>query len=120
MDKLPPEQRSSQLKIAAYFTEGVYAGSPILALIGQAIVAGVLLATINFGFGGKAKFWEVFAVGWYAGLPGIIKLILGTVALFVGMEPETFKLNNFDGTNVRLLPQSTGNPEGALCPGYIY
>jgi hypothetical protein len=100
MDKLPPEQRASQLKIAAYFTEGVYAGSPILALIGQAIVAGVLLATINFGFGGKAKFWEVFAVGWYAGLPGIIKLILGTVALFVGMEPETFKLNNFDGTNV--------------------
>lgn len=108
MDQVPADQRATQMKFAAYFTEGIFAASPILAIIGQAVIAGVLLATINFGFAGKANFWQVFAVGWYAGLPGLLKAILGTVALFVGMDPESFRINNFDGTNIGYyLPPDT-------------
>jgi len=99
LDKLPAEQRATNLKITAAITEGIWAGLPIMSLIFMAIMAGVLLATINFGFGGKATFWEAFAVVWFANLPGLIKLLLGTIALFAGLDPESFNANNFAGTN---------------------
>ncbi len=99
-EQLPADQRASQLKIIAVTTEAFMAGSPIIALIGSAIIAGVMLASINFGFGGKATFWQAFAVTIYAGLPGIFKLLLGTIALFVGLDPDSFKINNFAGTNI--------------------
>lgn len=100
MDKLPADQRATQMKIAAAITEGIFAAIPIIALIINAVIAGVLLATINFGFAGKATFWEVFAVSWYAGLPGIIKVILGIASLLAGLAPESFNSQNFSGTNI--------------------
>jgi len=100
MDKLTPEQRASQMKIAAVVTEAIFGAFPIIALIVNAVIAGVLLATINFGFGGKATFWEAFAVTWYGGLPGLIKVSLGIAALLAGLAPETFNSRNFSGTNI--------------------
>ena len=100
MDKLTPEQRATQMSIATKVTEGIFAIIPIFSLIGTAIIAGVLLATINFGFGGKATFWQAFAVCWFAGLPGIIKVLLGIAALLAGAAPESFNSRNFSGTNI--------------------
>jgi len=108
MEKLTPDQRATQMKIIAISTEGVMAGLPIFALILTAIMAGVLLATINFGFGGKTTFWQAFAVVFYAGLPGLIKFILGTIAIFAGLAPESFNVNNPSGTNIGYyLPPET-------------
>jgi Yip1 domain len=98
-EKLPPEQRASQMKISVIITEVIFAVFPIFSLITIAILAGVLMATINFGFGGKATFWEVFAVSWYAHLPSLIKVLLGVIALFAGLAPESFDSQNFAGTN---------------------
>lgn len=119
MDKMPPEQRASSIKIAAAFTEGIFAASPILSLVILAIIAGVLMATINFGFGGKATFWQVYAVCWFASLPGILKFILGSIALLAGMEPDSFKINNFSGTNLGYyLPPETSKPLLALASSF--
>ena len=108
MDKLTPEQRATQSSIAAKFTQGIFLAFPILGLIFTAIIAGVLLATINFGFGGKAKFWEAFAVCYYGSLPGLIKVILGIAALLAGAAPESFNSQNFSGTNIGYyLPPET-------------
>jgi hypothetical protein len=115
LDKLTPEARASQMKIIAVSTEAIMAATPILALVITAVIAGILLATINFGFGGKATFWEAFAVTFYAGLPGVIKLILGTIVLFVGLDPENFNIKNFAGTNIGYyLPPDTSKPLMAL------
>jgi len=100
LDKATPEQRATQMAIGVKITQGVFFAFPILGLIFTAIIAGVLLATINFGFGGKAKFWEVFAVCYYGSLPGIIKVILGIAALLAGAAPESFNSQNFSGTNL--------------------
>ena len=100
MDKLTPEARATQMAIASKFTEGIFIAIPIIGLIATAIIAGVLLATINFGFGGKAKFWEAFAVCYYGSLPGIIKVIVGIAALLAGAAPESFNSRNFSGTNI--------------------
>jgi hypothetical protein len=100
MEKLPPDQRANSMKITVIATQISFAALPIFALIGTAVIAGVLLATVNFGFGGKATFWQAFAVTWFAGLPGLFKVILGTIALFVGLDPESFNVKNFAGTNI--------------------
>ena len=100
LDKLTPEQRASQMAIVAKVTEGFFLVFPVLGLIFTAVIAGVLLATINFGFGGKAKFWEAFSVCYYGSLPGLIKVILGIAALLAGAAPESFNSRNFSGTNI--------------------
>jgi hypothetical protein len=115
MDKLTPEQRATQMKIVAGFTEGIMAATPVVAILVTAVMAGILLATMNFGFGGKATFWQAFAVVWFAGLPGLLKLLLGTIAIFAGLDPENFNMNNFAGTNIGYyLPQDTAKPLLAL------
>jgi len=60
----------------------------------------VLMATINFGFGGRAKFSELFAVSYYAWLPEILRAILGTIVIYSGMAPESFNIKNFAPTNL--------------------
>ena len=111
MDKLPADQRAAQMKISVIVTEVIFAAFPVFSLIGTAIIAGVLFATINFGFGGKATYWEVFAAGWYATLPGLLKVLLGVIALFAGMAPESFNSQNMAGTNIGFyLPQDTSKP----------
>jgi hypothetical protein len=115
MDKLPPDQRANSMKVTVIITQAVFAAFPLFALIGTAVIAGVLLATINFGFGGKATFWEAFAVSWYAGLPGLLKVVMGIAALLAGMAPESFNSRNLSGTNIGYyLPPETSKPLLAL------
>ena len=77
IEKLSPEQRAANAKVSAISQEVIWALAPAFVLLLNVIAAGVLLGTINFGFGGKATFGQVLAVSWYAGLPGLIKLALG-------------------------------------------
>jgi len=100
LNQAPPAQRETAMKITQYSMEGGFAASPILVLIFAVVIAVVLWGTINFVFGGKAKFGSVFAVWMFAALPGIIKSLLGSVVLFAGAAPESFNLNNFAPTSV--------------------
>jgi hypothetical protein len=98
--QVPPEARATQMKFTQYGMEGSFAANPIFILAAGAVIALVLWGTINFVFGGKASFGGVFAVWMFAGLPGIIKLLLGAVVIYAGIAPESFNLNNFAPTNV--------------------
>jgi hypothetical protein len=100
MAQMPPEQRATTAKWTLYVTEGIFIASPVFVLIKAAIVALVLWGTINFVFGGKAKFGGIFAVWFFANLPTILAALLGIVVLFVGGTPETFNIKNFAPTNV--------------------
>ena len=100
MSQLPKDQQDMRMKFTAYAMEGSFAATPLIVLAVVAIASLVLWGTINFAFGGKATFGSIFAVYMYAGLPGVIKTILGTVVLFLGMAPESFNLNNFAPTNL--------------------
>ena len=47
----------------------------------------------------------------YASLPGVIKTLLGTIVLFLGMAPESFNVNNFAPTNLgAFLSPTDTNP----------
>jgi hypothetical protein len=113
---LPPDQRATTMKITAYSMEGSFAATPVLLLLFGVIISGIMLATINFIFGGKAKFGSVFAVWVYASLPGLIKTLLGSIVLYAGMAPESFNLQNFAPTSLGafLSPQEVGAAVYAL------
>jgi hypothetical protein len=100
MAQSPPDQREMAMKITQYSIEGAFAAAPVFILIMGALISLVFWGTINFGFGGKSTFGSIFTVWMFAGLPGTIKALLGTVALFAGGAPESFNLANFAPTSV--------------------
>jgi len=98
-----PEQRALSTKISLYVTEGIFIANPVLLLIGLGIFSLGLWGTINFGFGGKAKFFDIFAVWLYASLPGVLKTLLGIIVIFAGLDPESFNIKNFAPTNAAVF-----------------
>ena len=101
MDRMPQEQRAKQEEQAPITKAITSALAPLGVLLMDLIAAGVLLATINFGFGGKARFSSLFAVTLYAGLVQYpARWLLATITLFFGVEPEVFNFNNPAPTNV--------------------
>jgi hypothetical protein len=100
MAQLTPEQREQRMNISTKVTQGIFLATPVLVLIMGAVISAVLLGTINFGFGGRAKFGNVFSVWMYAMLPSSIKTILGMVVLYAGTAPESFNIKNYAPTNI--------------------
>jgi len=105
---LEPTQVSERKQQIAAFTHYTFLGVPILNLLFAAIGASILLATINFGFGGEATFGRMLAVWIYASLPLSIQALLSTIVLYAGMDPTQFNLQNAVGTNLGYyLPPDT-------------
>jgi Yip1 domain len=101
IENMTPEQKAQQAQRGPITQKITWAIAPVGLLIIDLIAAGVLLGTINFGFGGKAKFGAAFAVTQYAGLvQWPIKLLLGAIALYAGATPDSFDPRNPAGTNV--------------------
>lgn len=86
--------------VSAKITAIVSYAYPVIVLIITAIFALLIWATINFGFGGTAKYGQVYAVSFYASLVVNIKFLLALIALFAGVAPDSFLITNPVGTNI--------------------
>jgi hypothetical protein len=109
-DKLPADQQAKQIQLSSKIV-GVFAyGSPLLILFYVLIETLALWLTFKLVAGAETSFGQAYAISFYAGLPGIIGAILGTISLFAGVSPEGFDINNPVGTNLAyyLDPESTG------------
>jgi Yip1 domain len=111
-----PDGGASAKAITAKFTAVVSYAFVVPILIITAIVALLNWATVNFGFGGKSTYGQIFAVSFYANLVMNIKYILAIIAIFAGLAPDSFLINNPVGTNVGYY-LSTDAPKAlsALC-----
>jgi len=96
----PADRRELSNKIQVGVTEGAFLGGPVIGMIGVAVFSLGMLGTINFVFGGKAKYGSIFAVFYYGWLPMTFKAILGTIVIYAGMAPESFNVKNFAPTNL--------------------
>jgi hypothetical protein len=74
--------------------------APVIGLVIGVICAGVLLATANFAFGGRAKYKQMLAVWFYGVLPLVVFNLLVIVAAYAGMAGDQFDINNAVGTNI--------------------
>jgi len=109
LEQASPEAREQAVKITQYSMMGGFAATPLLVLVSILVVAGVLMATTNFIFGGKASFGASYAVAMYAYIPSLIKSALGAaVAFFVA--PESFNLQNFAPTSLGAFLSPTETP----------
>jgi len=100
MDRMTPEQKAAQAQKGPKSTAIGQIVTPFFTLLLDVIGAGVLLATINFGFGGKATYGSLLAVELYAGLAiWPLRWLLAAVAtLFT--DPESFNIQNPAPSNV--------------------
>lgn len=99
LEQLPPDQQAKRITLATDVTKYIFWLTPAVALIMALVAAGVLLGTINFGFGGRAKFGQMMAVWMFATLPWSIQGLLGIASTWF-VDPEAFNLKNFVGTNL--------------------
>ncbi|HVT96407.1 MAG TPA: YIP1 family protein [Acidobacteriaceae bacterium] len=75
--------------------------APVFSLIFTAIFALLIWPTINFGFGGTAKFSKIFAVLMYSNIISYgVRFLLAVIAIFAGLSPESFNFQNPVGTNL--------------------
>lgn len=100
MAKATPEQREKGMQFWTVFSEVLFVAAPALQMLYGVVFSAVLMGTINFGFGGRAKFGDLFAVVYYAWLPQVVKVLLGTAVIYAGMAPESFNIKNFAPTNL--------------------
>jgi Yip1-like protein len=109
-DKLPPDQQARQLGISSKIIAGFAYGSPVLIMFYVLISTTAVWATFKVGAAAETTFGQAYAIMMYAGLPGIVAAILGTISLFAGVNPEGFDINNPVGTNLAyyLDPDTTG------------
>ena len=83
-------------------------GSPLFGLLLILVVALVLWPTINFAFGGKAGFKQVFCMVNYAYLPLSLKGVIAALMLYAGVAAENFTLDNMLGTSVGYYVSTPG------------
>jgi hypothetical protein len=109
-DKLPADQQAKQLELSSKIFAGFAYGSPALILFYFLVSTVALWTTFNIGAGAGTSFKQAYAIVMYAGLPGIVAAFLGIIALFAGVNPEAFDINNPVGTNLAyyLDPETTG------------
>jgi Yip1-like protein len=99
IDQMPPDQKANAMKIGATITRYFAYGSPLLTIVFIGIIAGVLMATFNFGLGAEVKFMQAMAISMYAFLPTIIKSLIAIAVVGVGAA-EGFTFQNPVASNL--------------------
>ncbi len=108
-DKLPADQQAAQLRITSKIMAGAsYLGPFLLFAILPDHTAS--LGDVQSMLGAETSFGQAFATVMYGWLPGMLGAILAAIALFAGVNPEGFDINNPVGTNVGyyLDPETVG------------
>ncbi len=115
LDLVPTAQQAQQIAVIARITRiTAYVVPAISPLLVGAVVAALLMATLNFGMGGSARFGPLFAVYLFAALPQALKALAGTATLFSGLSGEAFQINNPVGSNPAFYLQGSGAPLWAM------
>jgi hypothetical protein len=108
---LPPDQQAVAMGRVVSITKFFAYATPAVLLIIDLIIAGVLLATFNFGVGTEVKYTQALAILFYSGLVIAFKKgLLGAITLFAGMNAESFNFDNFVGSNPAYYMSFTDTP----------
>lgn len=103
----PTAAKEQAVNISSLIIQVTAWGSAALALIGALVASLILWGSINFIFGGKSKFVDIFCLWMYAGLPGIFKFIVSSVMVFIN-APDAFNIKSFSPTTLSTwLPADT-------------
>lgn len=94
IERLPPDQRAQRYASTARLMRIAAYASPLTGLVVYVIVAAILMATFRFGVGAQIGYKTSLAIVMYSTLPFVIYALLGIASLSLGVNPESFNLNN--------------------------
>lgn len=100
INSLPRDQQAVAYQKAGQRTKVVSYFYPVLIFVFAAIISLLWWASLNFGLGAHAKYWQIFAVGMYAALPKILIFLLAAILLYAGVGLDNFDMQNPIGTNL--------------------
>lgn len=100
MDSMPAAERAHAMQIAAKFTAVISYAIPIVLLLFILIFSAIDFGALKVAGGSDVRFGKVYAVMIYGGLPGVLKSILGIIALLAGASPDSFNLQNPIGSSL--------------------
>lgn len=99
MKSYPPIDREADERGRIGFTRVSSYGFPLIILVINSIFAVLLFATFKFGVNAEITFFKSFAVVMYAGLPGILKILLAIGSIWAGASADSFVPQNAVATN---------------------
>jgi Yip1 domain len=99
LDQLPADQREVRIQTIVKFNRVIAYAYPVVLVIVLAIIAAVLMASFNFGFGAEVTFNQSLAVCMYASLPTILKALIAMLVIGVG-GGENFTFQNPVASNL--------------------
>lgn len=86
-----PEQKATQVKVTGIV---YYVAIPVLTLIIWVVMAGLQFGTLKVASNSDITYGKTLAVIAYAGLPMVVRHLLGIVSVLAGVNPDGFTLNN--------------------------
>jgi hypothetical protein len=107
-DKLPADRQAAQIRFTTNLIRYLSYGIPVTILFYFAITSLALWVTFKIA-GANVTFKTAYAIVFYAALPGVIGSILGAIAMFAGVNPEGFNVNNPVATNPAYFMDPTTN-----------
>ena len=99
MERLPADQREQQMEQGAKITRIISYVFPVITLVIWVIISALLFATFKFAVGADVSFKVSLAIVVFAGLPGLLKVLLAMVSLVAGLSPDSFSFQNPVATN---------------------
>jgi hypothetical protein len=100
MEGMPAADRERALEIGSKFTVGIGIAFPAFQLLIVLIIGALMFAIFKMFAGADITFGATYAVLMYAGLPGVIKIILAIISLLAGASPDSFTMQNPLGSNI--------------------
>ena len=101
------QQRDAMIKGYKY---GSYIIGPVFILILYTVLAGIYMASMNFGMGAELRYKQCLAVVSYAGIPSILRSCLAMAMPFIIKDPSTFNMQNPVVTNLGFLVSQASHP----------
>jgi hypothetical protein len=90
-EKATPEQKATQIKISGIV---YYIAIPVFTLIIWLVMAGLQFGTLKVAASSDITYGKTLAVIAYAGLPIVLRHLLGIASVLAGVNPDGFSLNN--------------------------
>lgn len=100
INSLPKDQQAAIYQKSAQQTKIFSYAFPVLGLIFALLFALLWWASLNFGLGARAKYSQILAVVFYAGLPKLLIYLLAAVLLFAGVGLDNFDMQIPAGTSL--------------------
>jgi Yip1 domain len=106
-EKVPPEQQQQQIKLTGII---YYVAIPVFTLLIWVVMAGLQFGTFKFGANADLSYSRALAVVTYAGLPMVLRNLLGIISVVAGVSPDGFTLNNPIASNPGYFMDAANSP----------